>query len=281
MKKQNVSLLALLLTASVFFASCHNSANKRAADALGFDSLRVNQTVHLFGDTAKPACNLTANLEMLPYASGGVVFAGLLYLLMSALITVFGVRKIMRLFPPVVTGPIIISIGLILAPSAISNCAQNWLLAVIALGTVVICNIWGKGMVKILPILIGVPDRHLRNGCAPRPDQIGGHRRVRQQVQGLHEAAVLRCAHEDGPVFSRDDRDRLTSISESYQILEVVGRPLHVDRLHASVYGPPDIRYRHVNARTVWKHPVHAIVYIRVRICSRELSVGSATLHQV
>ena len=102
------------------------------------------------------AGNLTANLEMLPYASGGVVFAGLLYLLMSALITVFGVRKIMRLFPPVVTGPIIISIGLILAPSAISNCAQNWLLAVIALGTVVICNIWGKGMVKILPILIGV-----------------------------------------------------------------------------------------------------------------------------
>ena len=102
------------------------------------------------------AGNLTANLEMLPYASGGVVFAGLLYLLMSALITVFGVRKVMRLFPPVVTGPIIISIGLILAPSAISNCAQNWLLAVIALGTVVICNIWGKGMVKILPILIGV-----------------------------------------------------------------------------------------------------------------------------
>ena len=102
------------------------------------------------------AGNLTANLEMLPYASGGVVFAGLLYLLMSALITVFGVRKIMRLFPPVVTGPIIISIGLILAPSAISNCTQNWLLAVIALGTVVICNIWGKGMVKILPILIGV-----------------------------------------------------------------------------------------------------------------------------
>ena len=102
------------------------------------------------------AGNLTANLEMLPYASGGVVFAGLLYLLMSALITVFGVRKVMRLFPPVVTGPIIISIGLILAPSAISNCAQNWLLAVIALGTVVVCNIWGKGMVKILPILIGV-----------------------------------------------------------------------------------------------------------------------------
>ena len=58
----NVSLLALLLTASVFFASCHNSANKRAADAQGLESLRVNQTVHLFGDTTKPACNLIVNL---------------------------------------------------------------------------------------------------------------------------------------------------------------------------------------------------------------------------
>jgi len=56
----------------------------------------------------------------------------------------------------VVTGPIIISIGLILAPSAITNCESNWLLAFVALGTVIVCNIWGKGMVKILPILIGV-----------------------------------------------------------------------------------------------------------------------------
>ena len=96
------------------------------------------------------------NAEMLPYACGGVVFAGLLYLVMSGLISVFGVDKIMRLFPPVVTGPIIISIGLILAPSAISNCQTNWLLAIVALGTVVVCNIWGKGMVKILPILLGV-----------------------------------------------------------------------------------------------------------------------------
>ena len=96
------------------------------------------------------------NVEMLPYACGGVVFAGLVYLLMSGLITVFGVAKIMKFFPPVVTGPIIISIGLILAPTAINNCKTNWLLAFVALATVVICNIWGKGMIKILPILIGV-----------------------------------------------------------------------------------------------------------------------------
>ena len=97
-----------------------------------------------------------AHPENLPYACAAVAFSGLLYLLVSGLISVFGIRKIMRFFPPVVTGPIIISIGLILAPSAITNCQTNWLLAIVALGTVIICNIWGKGMIKILPILLGV-----------------------------------------------------------------------------------------------------------------------------
>ena len=101
--------------------------------------------------------NLTvANTKMLPYACAGVAFSGILYLVVSLLISTFGIRRIMKFFPPVVTGPIIISIGLILAPSAITNCESNWLLAFVALGTVIVCNIWGKGMVKILPILIGV-----------------------------------------------------------------------------------------------------------------------------
>ena len=101
--------------------------------------------------------NLTvANTRMLPYACAGVAFSGLLYLVVSLLISTFGIRRIMRFFPPVVTGPIIIAIGLILAPSAINNCQANWLLAFVALGTVIVCNIWGKGMIKILPILIGV-----------------------------------------------------------------------------------------------------------------------------
>jgi uracil permease len=97
-----------------------------------------------------------ANAEMLPYACGGVLVAGLVYVLMSILISVCGVRTIMKLFPPVVTGPIIISIGLILAPTAISSASTNWLLAFIALGTIIVCNIWGKGMVKIVPILLGI-----------------------------------------------------------------------------------------------------------------------------
>ncbi len=103
----------------------------------------------------------TPNTELLPYACGGVVVAGLIYVIMSGLIKVFGVKKIMRFFPPVVTGPIIIAIGLILAPSAITNCSENWLLAFVAFALIVVCNIWGKGMVKILPILIGVVGAYL------------------------------------------------------------------------------------------------------------------------
>ena len=96
------------------------------------------------------------NTEMLPYACGGVFCAGIVYLILSALIKGFGAKKVMRFFPPVVTGPIIISIGLILAPTAINNCATNWPVAIIALVTVVVFNIWGKGMSKIVPILIGI-----------------------------------------------------------------------------------------------------------------------------
>lgn len=96
------------------------------------------------------------NTEMLPYACGGVVAAGLIYILMSGLIRVFGIKKIMKFFPPIVTGPIIISIGLILAPSAITNASTNWPLAIVALAIIIICNIWGKGMIKIIPILLSV-----------------------------------------------------------------------------------------------------------------------------
>ncbi len=96
------------------------------------------------------------NTEMLPYACGGVFCAGLVYLLLSALIKGFGAGKVMRFFPPVVTGPIIIAIGLILAPSAINNCATNWPVAIIALITVIFFNIWGRGMAKIVPILLGI-----------------------------------------------------------------------------------------------------------------------------
>ena len=62
----------------------------------------------------------------------------------------------MRFFPPVVTGPIVIAIGLILASSAIGNASTNWLVAIVAIAVIVVCNIWGRGMIKIIPILLGV-----------------------------------------------------------------------------------------------------------------------------
>ena len=92
--------------------------------------------------------------EKLPYACGGIVVAGALYLVLALLIKLIGVKKVMRFLPPVVTGPMIICIGLSLAPSAVSNASTNWLLAFIALGTIIIFNIWGKGMFKIIPILM-------------------------------------------------------------------------------------------------------------------------------
>ena len=94
--------------------------------------------------------------ELLPYACAGVAVAGLMYVILSALFKVFGVKKVMRFFPPIVTGPIIIAIGLTLSSSAINNCSASWPVALVAIAVVIICNIWGKGMIKIIPILIGV-----------------------------------------------------------------------------------------------------------------------------
>ncbi len=96
------------------------------------------------------------NNDLLVYACFGVACAGLMYVILSALFKAFGVNKVMRFFPPIVTGPIIISIGLILSSSAITNCSANWLIAVSAIVIVVCFNIWGKGMTKIIPILLGV-----------------------------------------------------------------------------------------------------------------------------
>ncbi len=96
------------------------------------------------------------NAQLLPYACLGVACAGIVYLILAGLIKLVGAQKVMRFFPPVVTGPIIIAIGLGLAGSAVGNCQSNWLIALIALVIVIVFNIWGKGMAKIVPILLGV-----------------------------------------------------------------------------------------------------------------------------
>ena len=96
------------------------------------------------------------NNDLLAYACFGVAIAGLMYIILSSLFKIFGVKKVMRYFPPIVTGPIIIAIGLTLSSSAITNCRANWLVAVVAILIVIGFNMWGKGMAKIIPILLGV-----------------------------------------------------------------------------------------------------------------------------
>ena len=94
--------------------------------------------------------------DKLAYALGGIVIAGLLYLILALLFKVLGTKKVMKYFPPIVTGPMIIMIGLNLAGSAINNAATNWWLAALAIAVIIVANIWGKGMIKIIPILLGI-----------------------------------------------------------------------------------------------------------------------------
>ena len=94
--------------------------------------------------------------EKLQYACGGIVVAGLLYVALALVIKAVGVKQVMRFLPPVVTGPIIILIGLNLAPSAVNNAKTCWWLALVAMAIIIAANIWGRGMIKIIPILLGV-----------------------------------------------------------------------------------------------------------------------------
>ena len=108
--------------------------------------------------------------ELLPYACLGVACSGLLYLILAAFIRAFGAKKVMRFFPPIVTGPIIIAIGLTLSSSAINNCKADWLIAIIAIVVVIVCNIWGKGMIKIIPIILGVISSYVVAACMGKVD---------------------------------------------------------------------------------------------------------------
>ena len=101
----------------------------------------------------------------LPYACIGVVSAGLMYFVLAGLFKLFGPQRVMKFFPPIVTGPIIIAIGLCLAGTAISSCMSNWWIALLAIGIIIVANIWGKGMIKIVPILLGVLGSYIVAAC--------------------------------------------------------------------------------------------------------------------
>ncbi|MHA0042071.1 uracil-xanthine permease family protein [Deinococcus sp. PEB2-63] len=89
-------------------------------------------------------------------AGGGLIAAGAMYLLFSGLVKLLGVGRLLRVFPPVVTGPVIIVIGLGLSSVAVNQAKTNWWLALVTLAAAVIASIYGKGLFRMIPILIGV-----------------------------------------------------------------------------------------------------------------------------
>lgn len=93
---------------------------------------------------------------MLQYACLGVASSSLVYFVVSWFVKACGVKRVMKFFPPVVTGPIIVGIGLVLAPVAVNSCNTNWLVALVAIVSVIGFSIFAKGMFKIIPILMGV-----------------------------------------------------------------------------------------------------------------------------
>lgn len=125
-----------------------------------------------------PMINGAPNLEMLHYASGGVLCAGFVYVIFAIIVYFFGRETVKKLIPPIVTGPVIILIGITLAPSALNNCISGtgyylngamveagtagavfeprFIIAIIAIAVIIICNIWGKGLIKVIPILCGI-----------------------------------------------------------------------------------------------------------------------------
>ena len=162
-----LSVSATLLFAGLATLFCHFVTKSKVPVFLG------SSFAFLGGYFSVVAAGKEAGLEAakaLPYACVGVACAGLLYLILALICKTVGSKKVMKFFPPVVTGPIIIAIGLILAPSAINNCKDCWWIALIAIAVVIACNIWGKGMVKIIPILLGVVASYLVAAIAGKVD---------------------------------------------------------------------------------------------------------------
>ena len=157
-----LSVSATLLFAGIATLFCHLVTGGKVPVFLG------SSFAFLGGYAAVKAAGVETGLSesrALTYACVGVACAGLLYLILALICKVVGSKRVMRYFPPVVTGPIIIAIGLNLAPSAINNCSENWWIALVAIVVVIICNIWGKGMIKIIPILLGVLGSYAVAAC--------------------------------------------------------------------------------------------------------------------
>ena len=133
--------------------------------------------------------------EKLQYACGGIVVAGLLYVVLAAIVKAVGVHRVMHFLPPVVTGPIIILIGLNLAPTAVNNAKTCWWLALVSMAIIIVANIWGKGMIKIIPILLGVVGAYIAaligNACGATVLAPDGSSVAMLNFAGMKDAALF------------------------------------------------------------------------------------------
>jgi len=157
-----LSMSATLLFAGLGTLIFHFCTKMKVPAFLGssFAFLGGYATVVQFG-----MANGLTQAQALPYACIGVFCSGFIYFIIAGLFAAFGAKKVMRFFPPIVTGPIIIAIGLTLSGSAIANCSHNWWIALLAIAIIIYCNLWGKGMVKIIPILLGVVGSYVVAAC--------------------------------------------------------------------------------------------------------------------
>ena len=101
----------------------------------------------------------------LPGTLSGLVAVGAVYGLMSLLVRMRGVGFISRLFPPVVVGPVIMLIGLSLAGTGVQMASTNWGLALVALATTVVVSLFGKGLLRLIPIFAGIVVGYIAATC--------------------------------------------------------------------------------------------------------------------
>jgi len=99
---------------------------------------------------------LVVSEQGIPAAQGGIIVAGLIYCIMALLVKLLGREFMQKILPPVVTGPVIMVIGLNLAPVAIGDASENWVIALIVLATAIIVNIFVKGFFRLIPVIISL-----------------------------------------------------------------------------------------------------------------------------
>ena len=151
-----LSVSATLLFAGVGTLLFHFLTKRIVPAFLGSSFAFLAGYFALTGMAGKPGWENLGKTDLLAYASVGVAVAALIYVAVSGFVKVCGVKKVMRFFPPVVTGPIIIGIGLVLSPVAVNSASTCWPVALAGILAVVVASVFGRGMVKIVPILIGV-----------------------------------------------------------------------------------------------------------------------------